>query len=703
MEVPRRVHIIVGGCALLVACARPPASPSAGGEDEAPAIARAEARREAGSAELVAYTRGGTSAASLTAIRGLGRTGDARSLARLGELLAAPEEAARVAAMEALALAGALGSDVSAYEATLWQRWPQASSRERLAIVKATWRVGAATAAARLGAALVETETPEVRAAAAIGLGLLGRRELALDDAARDGLVAMVAGGEQHLVYAGVYGLAHAHGAGHDAGEAALQGAVGVLDPDARALALKGLARRRGTGALAALRAGLDDPEPWVRVAAARGLGELGDAAATAALWDWLRVELERDIVDGTGPGHPVLEAMSILTSGKASPPPGAAEAHARAEARVAAAGPASQRVQARLACGLAALAGRAAEWRPPLRCAEALGPAAELERLTFETGLIEQGYGGSAEARGARLATLAGHADARVRAAALAAAAELWEEAPVEGLFEAGLRDSSPAVAGTAAEAVQGRFAGPAPRPAPGQGLVDALVQRAAGERDGELFAGLAGALAKVGGARGLQVCRDALGDANATVRAAARACVKTAGGEDPGITEPSAPPPLPPHEPQPVQGQLMWLLHTERGRVDIALEPAAAPWHVAAIVALTRAGFYDGLGFHRVVPGYVVQGGDPGGTGWGGPGFTLPSEPGEAPFASGAVGIADAGKDTGGSQFFIMHAPAPHLDGRYTRIGEVRHGLAAALALVVGDRIHKAEIVIAPQRPGP
>ncbi|MCY1061792.1 peptidylprolyl isomerase [Nannocystis sp. SCPEA4] len=701
MEVPRRVPIIVGGCALLLACARPPASPPAGGEDEALAVARAEARREAGSAELVTYSRGGTSAASLAAIRGLGRTGDARSLARLGELLAAPEEALRVAAMEALALAGALGSEVSAYEATLWQGWPQASSRERLAIVKATWRVGAATAVARLAAALAASETAEVRAAAAIGLGLLGRRELALDEAARDELVAMVASGEQHLVYAAVYGLAHAHQAGHDAGEAALQEAVTAIDPDARALALKGLARRRGAGALAAMRAGLDDPEPWVRVAAVRGLGELGDAAATATLWDWLRVELERDIVDGTGSGHPVLEAMSILTAGKTGPP-GAAEALARAEARVAAAKPASQRVQARMACGLAALAGRTAEWRPPLRCAEALGPAAEIERLTFETGLIGQGYGGSAEARAARLATLVGHADARVRAAALAAAAKLWEVAPIEGLIEAGLRDSSPAVAGTAAEAVQGRFAGDAPRPAPGPGLVDALVQRAAGERDGELFAGLAGALAEVGGARGLQVCRDALGDANATVRAAARACVKTGGGDDPGVTGPSAPPPLPPHEPRPVQGQLLWLLHTERGRVDIALEPAAAPWHVAAIVALTRAGFYDGLGFHRVVPGYVVQGGDPGGTGWGGPGFTLPSEPGEAPFASGAVGIADAGKDTGGSQFFIMHAPAPHLDGRYTRIGEVRDGLPAALALVVGDRIHKAEIVIAPQRPG-
>jgi cyclophilin family peptidyl-prolyl cis-trans isomerase len=177
----------------------------------------------------------------------------------------------------------------------------------------------------------------------------------------------------------------------------------------------------------------------------------------------------------------------------------------------------------------------------------------------------------------------------------------------------------------------------------------------------------------------------------------------VKTASGADPGPTGPGAPAPSPPHDPASVLGrEVLWRLHTERGRVDIVLDPAAAPWHVAAIVALTRGGFYDGLSFHRVVPGYVVQGGDPDGTGWGGPGFNLPSEPGDKTFARGAVGIADAGKDTGGSQFFVMHARAPHLDGRYTRVGEVRDGLAAALALVVGDRIVAAEVTMSPQPPG-
>ncbi|WAS90476.1 peptidylprolyl isomerase [Nannocystis punicea] len=700
MEAPRPVRVLAASLSLLVACARPSTPP--GGEDEPNlTIARLEARREAGSAELARLAaEPGTSA---TAIRGLGRIGDAAALARLGELLASPDEATRVAAMRALDVAGALGSEVAGFEAAVWQRWPQASPRERLAIVEATRRVGGAEASVRLAAALQPGEAPEVREAAAIVLGILGRRELPLADAARDGLVAMAAESAPERVYAAVYGLAHAHAAGHDAGEAALLRATAATDPDVRAAALKGLARRKPPEALAAMRAGLGDPEPWVRVAAVRGLGELADPAATAALWDWLRAEIDRkDMVDGAGSIHPVLEGMSVLT-GRKDVLPGAAEAHARAEARLAAAEPAARRVWARLCCGLAALAARSGEWRPPLRCAEAAGAAAEIGRLTFETGLIGQGFGGPAEARGARLTALMGSDDARVRAAALAAAVRLWDEVDVGDAIAAGLRDSSPAVAGTAAEAVQGRFGEAATRPEPAPAIVDALLERATGERDAELFAGLAGALAAVGGARGLELCRAALGDANASVRAAARACVKTASGEDPGGTAAAAPPPTPPHDPKAVLGQaLLWRLHTERGRVDVALEPAVAPWHVAAIVALTQRGFYDGLTFHRVVPGYVVQGGDPSGTGWGGPGFTLPSEPGDAPFARGAVGIADAGKDTGGSQFFIMHARAPHLDGRYTRIGEVRDGLPAALALVVGDRILRAEVVIAPASPG-
>jgi peptidyl-prolyl cis-trans isomerase B (cyclophilin B) len=111
-----------------------------------------------------------------------------------------------------------------------------------------------------------------------------------------------------------------------------------------------------------------------------------------------------------------------------------------------------------------------------------------------------------------------------------------------------------------------------------------------------------------------------------------------------------------------------------------------------------LTKRGFYDGIEFHRVVGNFVVQGGDPTESGWGGPGFTLPAEPGsvlDGPgFVAGGVGIADAGRDSGGSQWFIMHSRAPHLDGRYTWIGSVISGRNSADALVIGDEVVKASI---------
>jgi cyclophilin family peptidyl-prolyl cis-trans isomerase len=173
----------------------------------------------------------------------------------------------------------------------------------------------------------------------------------------------------------------------------------------------------------------------------------------------------------------------------------------------------------------------------------------------------------------------------------------------------------------------------------------------------------------------------------------------VKALRGADPGPAMPRAAPPRPPLDPAVVLGHdVTWTIETTRGRVAIALEPDVAPWHVAAIVALTQKHFYDGLVWHRVVPDFVVQGGDPTGTGAGGPGYTLPAEPDSslegAGYATGAVGIADAGKDTGGSQWFVMHDRAPHLDGRYTRIGRVIAGQDVIDALQVDDRITRATV---------
>jgi cyclophilin family peptidyl-prolyl cis-trans isomerase len=131
-------------------------------------------------------------------------------------------------------------------------------------------------------------------------------------------------------------------------------------------------------------------------------------------------------------------------------------------------------------------------------------------------------------------------------------------------------------------------------------------------------------------------------------------------------------------------------WLdVATDRGTFRIRLDLEAAPLTSREIWDLAADGFYDGLVFHRVVPNFVVQGGDPRGDGWGGPGFALPDEPSLTPFDSWRVGVATSGPQTGGCQFFVTLLPADHLTGHYTNFGEVVAGREVLTSLRVGDKI--------------
>ncbi|HQT93979.1 MAG TPA: HEAT repeat domain-containing protein [Thermoanaerobaculaceae bacterium] len=131
-------------------------------------------------------------------------------------------------------------------------------------------------------------------------------------------------------------------------------------------------------------------------------------------------------------------------------------------------------------------------------------------------------------------------------------------------------------------------------------------------------------------------------------------------------------------------------WLeVVTVRGTLQIALDTASAPLACFRLAALADKKFFDGLTFPRVEPDFVVQGGDPRGDGWGGPGFVMRDELALTPFAAGAVGIALSGPDTGGSQLFVTLTPRPHLLGRYPHVGTVAAGFGVATRLRVGDRI--------------
>lgn len=130
-----------------------------------------------------------------------------------------------------------------------------------------------------------------------------------------------------------------------------------------------------------------------------------------------------------------------------------------------------------------------------------------------------------------------------------------------------------------------------------------------------------------------------------------------------------------------------------TEKGTFTIALATEAGN-HAAAFVEGVRMGFYDGLTWHRVVTAFVVQGGDPRGSGWGDAGWRLADEINRVPFLRGTVGAPKAGKDTGGCQLFVSLVPTPHLDGRYTAFGRVVSGMEVLDLLEPGDRIIKARL---------
>ena len=131
--------------------------------------------------------------------------------------------------------------------------------------------------------------------------------------------------------------------------------------------------------------------------------------------------------------------------------------------------------------------------------------------------------------------------------------------------------------------------------------------------------------------------------------------------------------------------------LLETDRGTLDIELLPAEAPLTVAAFLDLVNRRYFDGLRWHRVVPNFVVQDGDPRGDGWGGPGFAIRDEVNPVRYDVGTVGMALSGPNTGGSQYFITHSAQPHLDGIYTIFGRVVGGGGAGVlnAIGMGDRI--------------
>ncbi|MGB2869391.1 MAG: peptidylprolyl isomerase [Bacteroidota bacterium] len=215
----------------------------------------------------------------------------------------------------------------------------------------------------------------------------------------------------------------------------------------------------------------------------------------------------------------------------------------------------------------------------------------------------------------------------------------------------------------------------------------------------DVEAMQGVIQALSRIGGAAAVPVLEQALNDPDKTVSSDAADALKRITGNDYSERVAKA-----------TKAQFAdydWAtleslspdqkaeIKTTRGVITLLLFPADAPFTVLNFIKLARKKFYDGLSFHRVVPNFVVQGGDPRGDGWGGPGYAIRSEFSIVNFDRGSCGIASAGKDTEGCQFFITHLPTPHLDGRYTVFGRVVKGMDVVDKLQVGDTVVSVKLL--------
>jgi peptidyl-prolyl cis-trans isomerase B (cyclophilin B) len=136
---------------------------------------------------------------------------------------------------------------------------------------------------------------------------------------------------------------------------------------------------------------------------------------------------------------------------------------------------------------------------------------------------------------------------------------------------------------------------------------------------------------------------------------------------------------------------------MKTDRGAIELELYAQHAPKTVNNFVFLVREKFYDGITFHRVIEDFMIQGGDPTGTGRGGPGYRFEDETRGNPLRHEAkvISMANAGPNTNGSQFFITHSPQPHLDGKHTVFGKVVVGQEVVDAIRQGDRLTAVEVL--------
>jgi cyclophilin family peptidyl-prolyl cis-trans isomerase/HEAT repeat protein len=700
----------------LAACAhsgsqQEPGGPEGGGEEQAEIIGW-EAHHSLGDGRLVAMATGAPQPwVRARALRALARIQDVTTL---DALLAALKDAEPSVRGEAAFAAGQL--------ALSWEPLPDAA-RARLGEALREAEAGEKDARVRdtLLESLGKLATPDAVARLAERLEdapLAGRAALALGVAARRGGVAVVAGvplsGAEALLaadrpvearYGGAYFLMAAK---RPTALPALRRCLADADADVRGLCAKGFGDVGGPEDAVVLGRLLEDPVPRVAAEAARSLAKLtalcsGPCTALDAL-EALAPRAKR-----------VARGMESPEAGGAKPPVDtlvrSAEGHALlavaqqglpafgrpvlealrlalADAERGAASDVAREDLAWLDCRMAAAMDRQTGTLDAVgRCGFDRVPMEQWLPLGLRELALSKQPGGAHDA-----VNFLRHADTRVRQAALAA----LEARPIASteavLVLRALVAGEDTVNAASAAAVLGKLKDTESLPG-----VEALAEQVPQQTD--LAEPVAGALVALQGPAAEPRLREWLKHPHANVRrVAAEALTQLTGQPVRSEHVPLPPAPRRPsfaHNPPFATRGSGLVFRTDKGEFTVRLDAGEAPFTSGNLVDLASKGFFNGIPFHRVVPDFVAQGGDPRGDGEGGPGYAIRCELNRRPYRRGTVGMALSGKDTGGSQFFITHAPAPHLDGRYTALGEVVEGMDVVDALLEGDVIREVRKV--------
>ncbi|MCI0341318.1 MAG: HEAT repeat domain-containing protein [Planctomycetales bacterium] len=634
----------------------------------------------------------------LAALFALGqlRDGDARAVEAVPALLrlaaGSREEDLRATAIEALGKIGDAERSAGPVAALLGDPSPAIRGEAALAL----FRMPALERALDVARAAAREEDPEalwrmVYAVAALRNPRQRRGKATpppLDDAGREALLlalrrATGLPGDPHR-YSRTYG---ASGLGRVLGDSAGPDLARlVLDPDwiVRVSAIRAAAKAMDDATTRTLRAVAgEDPHPLVRETALEQLAERKGAETEAVVERCLRDRsrtVQRAAL-GTWAALRGAEALPAIRAALSSDSP-YVRASAIGAAGATLAGPKGERDKARADLeGIRkkpdAAATEAAAAEEAAARASATHVAASVPVAEFLLGVFEKG-------------------DLRDRAAVMGAL-ETLDLAGACDLAERGLAVADLAVRGGAAELLKGRAEEIAEAK---RDVVTALVDAFRGSSGREWYetrVTMLQALTALKDDRAVPVLREALNDPYKSVREAAAAGLKAL--RDETITPPTLPPPADVGAPDPKETRARvpqlarrLRIETTKGPIVLDLFPEEAPVHVANIAALADAGRYDGLAFHRVVPAFVIQGGDPRGDGWGDAGYAIRDEVNPRVYSRGTLGMPNAGPDTGGCQLFITHLSTPHLDGNYTVFGR----LADAASLEVVDRIEVGDVIV-------